>query len=86
MKTTLTTFLRRATRPPIQERREVSRREKKVVQVVSKRTYRQEHVEGDFANVISQYDYTYDAAGWCIEIARFEYTKGEMWSLLRKDK
>lgn len=28
MKTTLTTFLRRATRPPIQERREVSRRER----------------------------------------------------------
>ncbi|MBQ6142846.1 MAG: hypothetical protein IJI54_16355 [Kiritimatiellae bacterium] len=29
------------------------------------------HVEGDFANVISQYDYTYDAAGRRIEIARF---------------
>ena len=28
-------------------------------------------VEGDFANVISQYDYTYDAAGRRIEIARF---------------
>ena len=29
------------------------------------------HVEGGFANVISQYDYTYDAAGRRIEIARF---------------
>ena len=28
------------------------------------------HVEGDFANVISQYDYTYDVAGRRIEIAR----------------
>ena len=38
------------------------------------RLVRVEHVgrvEGDFANVISQYDYTYDAAGRRIEIARF---------------
>ena len=38
------------------------------------RLARVEHVgrvEGDFANVISQYDYTYDAAGRRIEIARF---------------
>ncbi len=38
------------------------------------RLVRVEHVgrvEGGFSNVISQYDYTYDAAGRRIEIARF---------------
>ena len=81
-------FHNRASRDVRPRRRSAARRS---MVSLGARLVRVEHehvgrVEGGFANVISQYDYTYDAAGRRIEIARFEYTKREMWSLLRKDK